>query len=170
MQRATLLLLVLAATGSSAAEQALGGPWRSLAPGVAVASAADLGADPSWAARVLLVDPARVRFAVRFDPETPPVETWQKRYPEAIAVSVGSFFSADRTIRPTCDLIADGKPQKGAGCHRQDALYFGARPLPRKAVPLALPAKLKRPAGQGLPPAPPRPSEPGPRLVSVLAR
>jgi hypothetical protein len=42
-------------------------------------------------------------------------------------------------VRPTCDLVAEGKAVRGAGCHRQDALFFGARP---KTIPATVAAAL----------------------------
>jgi hypothetical protein len=105
----------------------IGQPWKQVAPGVETARAADLGGDPGWAARVLVVDPARTQFLVRYDPSRPTLREWRARYPGAIAIANGSFYSKDPDVRPTCDVIIEGKPVKGAGCHRQDALFFGAR-------------------------------------------
>jgi hypothetical protein len=43
----------------------------------------------------------------------------------------GSFYSVvNSEVRPTCELVSEGKPQKGAGCIRKDALYFGSRQAP----------------------------------------
>ncbi len=166
---ARCLALSISLAGAARADgesEALSAPWRTVAPGVEVASAADLGGDPSWAARVVLVDPARARFAVRFDPEAPTLEQWRARFPEALAISVGSFFSADKTIRPTCDLVSEGRQVKGAGCRRDDSLWFGAQPkVPIKGEVLA----AKVPA-LGRPPAPPRPQPERkltPRLLSA---
>ena len=149
---ALLAALLVAAAARADAPEPLGAPWRSVGPGVDVASAAELGGDPTWAARVILVDPARARFAVRFDATKPTIDEWRARYPAALAISNGSFFSADEgRVRPTCDLIADGKPVKGAGCHREDALYFGAvarrRPPPTEAAP-AIAVAVAPPAGK----------------------
>jgi len=57
--------LLLAATLSLSAS------WKRVAPGVEAAPAAELGGDPSWSARVVLVDPARARFLVRYDASRP---------------------------------------------------------------------------------------------------
>lgn len=115
-----MLLLALAVT--------LSAPWKSVAPGVEVAPAAELGGDSAWAARVVLVDPARAQFMVRYDPSRPTLQEWRRRFPQAIAILNGSFYSLEGAeVRPTCDLVAEGVPLKGAGCKRQDALYFGAR-------------------------------------------
>jgi hypothetical protein len=54
---------------------------------------------------------------------------WRQRYPSAIAIANGSFYSADAgEVRPTCEIVQEGRRIKGAGCQRQDALWFGARP------------------------------------------
>ena len=140
---AALCALAVAAPRAARADavEPLGRPWRAVGPGVDVASVAELGGDAGWAARVVLVDPARAKFVVRFDPGKPTIAEWRKRYPGALAIANGSFFSDDAgRVRPTCDLIADGKAVKGAGCHREDALYFGAlpRPAPPKAAEPAL--------------------------------
>ncbi|MGZ6143983.1 MAG: phosphodiester glycosidase family protein, partial [Myxococcales bacterium] len=132
-------------------------PWKDVAPGVQQASAADLGGDAGWAARVVLIDPAKARFLVRYDPDRPTLAEWRKRYPRAVAISNGSFYSVDgppgAEVRPTCDLIADGKPVRGAGCKRQDALFFGAQPkaiVPASALvsrePLKAQVRLLSPA------------------------
>lgn len=119
------LLLAVALTLSA---PRLGAPWKPVAPGVEVATAAELGADAAWAARVVLVDPGQVEFLVRYDPGRPTLSEWRKRYPHALALLNGSFYSLEgKSIRPTCDLVAEGVPVRGAGCRRQDALFFGAR-------------------------------------------
>ena len=111
-------------------------PWREVAPGVETATAADLGGDANWAAKVLLVDPYLASFAVRFDPQKPTLAQWRQRYPNAVAIANGSFYSADAgEVRPTCDIVQEGHKIKGAGCLRQDALWFGARQ--REAKPIA---------------------------------
>jgi hypothetical protein len=115
-------------------------PWRQIAPGVEAATVADLGGDPNWAARVVLVDPARATFAVRYDASRPTIADWRARFPLALAIANGSFYSKDgppgAEVRPTCDLVVAGKAVRGAGCHRQDALFFGARPkLPEPPKP-----------------------------------
>jgi len=46
-------------------------PWKRVAPGVDAAPASELGADAAWAARVVLVDPAKARFLVRYDAARP---------------------------------------------------------------------------------------------------
>jgi hypothetical protein len=109
------------------AAERLAAPFRELAPGVQAAPAAALGADPGWGARVLLAEPARVRLLVRFDAGAPLLEEWRRRFPTALAIQNGSFYSRDPHVRPTCDLISDGRAERGAGCRRQDALVFGAR-------------------------------------------
>jgi len=115
---------------------ALQAPWRQVAPGVETATAADLGGDPNWAAKVVLVDPQLASFAVRFDAAKPTLAQWRERYPAAIAIANGSFYSVDGAqVRPTCELLQEGKRLKGAGCQRQDALWFAARP--REARPVA---------------------------------
>jgi len=115
---------------------ALQAPWRQIAPGVEAATAADLGGDPNWAAKVVLVDPQLASFAVRFDAAKPTLAQWRERYPGAIAIANGSFYSADGAqVRPTCELLQEGRRVKGAGCLRQDALWFAARP--REARPVA---------------------------------
>jgi hypothetical protein len=116
----------------SSAPRPLALPWRQIAPGVEAATVSDLGGDPNWAARVVLVDPARATFAVRYDAGRPTIADWRARYPLALAIANGSFYSKDgppgAEVRPTCDLVVAGKAMRGAGCHRQDALFFGARP------------------------------------------
>jgi len=102
-------------------------PWRRVAPGVDTAPAAELGGDAAWAARVVLIDPAKARFLVRYDPSRPTIGEWRRRYPSALVIVNGSFYSRDGAdVRPTCELVADGKRVKGAGCQRQDALYFAS--------------------------------------------
>lgn len=104
-------------------------PWRPLGAGVKVASAADLGGDPAWAARVVLIDPSAAHLSVQFDAERPTIAQWRTRFPGALAFANGSFYSADErrgAVRPTCDLVLAGKLVRGAGCRRQDALFFGA--------------------------------------------
>lgn len=150
-----LLFLMLAALSPS---PRIVQPWKDVAPGVQTASAAELGGDPAWAARVLLVDPVRASFVVRYDPARPTLVDWRKRYPAALAIANGSFYSTDgppgAEVRPTCDLVSEGRPLKGAGCHRQDALYFGASP---RQEPLAASAPLS---------LPPRQAHPHARLVA----
>ena len=119
------LLLVLALS--------LSAPWKRVAPGVDAAPASELGADAAWAARVVLVDPAKARFLVRYDAARPTLGEWRRRYPTALVIVNGSFYSRDGAdVRPTCELVADGKRVRGAGCQRQDALFFAsiARPPP----------------------------------------
>lgn len=110
-------------------------PWKPVAAGVDVAPAAELGADPAWAARVILVDPGRAQFLVRYDPGRPSLAEWQKRFPKALAIVNGSFYSLQgNEVRPTCELVADGKRFRGAGCLRQDALFFAAAARPGAAA------------------------------------
>ena len=59
----SMLPMLIAAL--SAAPQ-LSQPWKDLAPGVQSAAAAELGGDPAWAARVVLIDPTRASFLVRY--------------------------------------------------------------------------------------------------------
>jgi hypothetical protein len=123
-------LVLLAALSLSA-------PWKRIAPGVDAAPAAELGGDAGWAARVVLVDPAKARFLVRYDAVRPTLAEWRRRYPSALAIANGSFYSRDGAdVRPTCDLVAEGKRMRGAGCQRQDALFFAsvARP-PAEVAP-----------------------------------
>lgn len=108
------------------ADEVLSAPFRELAPGVQVAPAAGLGGDAAWGARVVLIDPARARFRVRFDQQSPRLAEWRARFPAALALLNGSFYSLDKRLRPTCDLISAGRTEKGAGCRRTDALFFGA--------------------------------------------
>lgn len=121
-------LLAIALTATT--PRPLGPPWKELAPGVVTATVADLGGDANWAAKVVMVDPHRGTFAVRYDPSRPTLSAWRGRYPNALAIANGSFYSTDgppgAEVRPTCDVISAGRPLRGAGCHRQDALFFGA--------------------------------------------
>jgi len=126
-----LPMLIAASLGSPQIDK----PWKQIAPGVETASAADLGGDSGWAARVLVVDPTKAQFLVRYDPARPTLQEWRRRFPRALAIVNGSFYSKDPDVRPTCDLISEGKPFKGAGCRRQDALYFGARSKTEPVVP-----------------------------------
>src|SRR5947209_8743350 len=103
------LLLLIAAGALAAASPSL----RDVAKGVQTAPAAEMGADPAWAGRVVLVDPARATFLVRFDPARPTMSEWRARYPQAIAILNGSFYSKDPNVRPTCDLVSEGKRVKG---------------------------------------------------------
>jgi hypothetical protein len=122
-------------------------PWRDLSPGVQTAAAVDLGGDPSWAARVVLIDPRSALLSVHFDAESPTIAQWRVRFPGALAIANGSFYSAGErrdAVRPTCDLVLAGKVVRGAGCRRQDALFFGALP---RAQPLAK-AQPGAPAGR----------------------
>jgi phosphodiester glycosidase len=120
-------LLLLAALSLSA-------PWKRVAPGVEAAPAAELGGDPAWAARVVLVDPRSARFLVRYDASRPTLAEWRRRFPAALAIVNGSFYSKDGAdVRPTCDLVSEGKRIKGAGCLRQDALFFVAAAQPSGA-------------------------------------
>jgi hypothetical protein len=113
----------------------LSAPWKRIAPGVETAPAAELGGDPAWSARVVLTDPAKARLLVRYDATRPTLAEWRKRFPNAIAIVNGSFYSRDGAeVRPTCELVADGQRVRGAGCQRQDALYFGSVPRPRDAA------------------------------------
>jgi Phosphodiester glycosidase len=107
-------------------------PWKRVAAGVETAPAAELGGDPAWSARVVLADPAKARLLVRYDSARPTLAEWRKRYPNAIAIVNGSFYSRDGAeVRPTCELVSDGLRVRGAGCQRQDALYFGSVARPR---------------------------------------
>jgi hypothetical protein len=137
---APLLLSVLAAPLSQ--------PWRQVAPGVETATAADLGGDANWAAKVLLVDLRLATISVRFDAQKPTLSQWRDRFPTAIAIANGSFYSADGgEVRPTCEIVQDGRRVKGAGCLRQDALWFGARQRDAKPVvqsSIAAPARAPR--------------------------
>ncbi len=120
-------------------------PWREVAPGVTTATAADLGGDANWAAKVLLVDPQKAHFAVRFDAQKPTLAEWRQRYPAAIAIANGSFYSADGgDVRPTCEIVQEGRRVKGAGCLRQDALWFGAQKREGKPVAQSTPAEASR--------------------------
>jgi hypothetical protein len=123
------------------AEDPLASPWREVAPGVLAAQGSDIGADSRWGARLLLADPLRVRLSVQFDPQTPRLAEWRARFPDALAIANGSYYSLEQTVRPTCDLITAGKLMHGAGCRVKDALYFGAQasspagPMPRILAP-----------------------------------
>jgi exopolysaccharide biosynthesis protein len=116
-------MLAAAALSVSVFAAASRSPWKQIAPGVQNATVADLGGEANWAAKVVLVDPQLVQFAVRFDPARPTIKEWRARFPSAIAIINGSFYSSDAAeIRPTCELVQEGKRVKGAGCQRQDAL------------------------------------------------
>jgi Phosphodiester glycosidase len=131
-------------------------PWKRIAPGVDAAPAAELGGDAAWAARVVLIDPAKVRLLVRYDPSRPTLGEWRRRYPAALAIVNGSFYSRDGAdVRPTCELVSDGKRVKGAGCQRQDALYFAsiAREDPAPAGPVSREPKASRPPPRFIAPA-----------------
>ncbi len=143
----TLPMLIAALSSSPQLAQ----PWKDVSPGVQMAAAAELGGDPAWAARVVLIDPAHASFLVRYDPARPTLAEWRRKFPSALAIANGSFYSVDgppgAEVRPTCDLVAEGKPVRGAGCHRQDALFFGASPKPEPAA--------SRPPVSREPPRPP---------------
>ena len=130
VRRAAAALLsfsfVLAAPAARAADP-LASPWREIAPGVLAASGGDIGADPRWGARVVLVDPAQARLSVQFDATTPRLEEWRARFPTALLIANGSFYSLEQTVRPTCDLVSAGQLVHGAGCRVKDALFLGAR-------------------------------------------
>jgi hypothetical protein len=132
--------MILVALGLLLAPLQLAAPWKDVAPGVSTAPAAELGADSSWSARVVLIDPSRVTFLVRYDRSRPTLAQWLVRYPKAIAILNGSFYSVEGAeVKPTCDVIAEGKAVRGAGCKRQDALFFGAKSAPpvlKSAPPL----------------------------------
>jgi len=133
-------------------------PWKQVAPGVENATVADLGGDANWAAKVVLVDPLLVQFAVRFDAKKPTLKEWRDRFPSAIAIINGSFYSSDSAeVRPTCELVQEGKRIRGAGCLRQDALFFGAR---AKGVP---------PVVASIAPTRPPASFPSPRILAPNA-
>jgi exopolysaccharide biosynthesis protein len=118
---------LLAAALSTSIAAASRSPWKQIAPGVENATVADLGGDANWAAKVVFVDPQLVQFAVRFDAAKPTLKEWRTRFPSAIAIINGSFYSSDAAeIRPTCEIVQEGKRMRGAGCQRQDALFFGA--------------------------------------------
>ena len=125
-------------------------PWKDVAPGVQQASAADLGGDPGWAARVVLIDPAKAHFLVRYDPARPTLAEWRRMYPRAVAIPTARSIRFDgpagAEVRPTCDSVADGKPVRGAGCKRQDALFFGAHP--KGVVPASAPVSREPPKPQ----------------------
>ncbi|GAC1593416.1 MAG: hypothetical protein NVS4B10_00090 [Myxococcales bacterium] len=147
-------------------------PWRTLQPWVEVAAAAELGGDPAWGARVLLIDPAVAQLSVQFDADRPTIAQWRTRFPTALALANGSFYSADerREVRPTCDLVLAGKLVRGAGCRRKDALFFGARAAaPKNQAAPRPPAHGPPDASPGSPGARagcPAPSD-GPRLVAA---
>jgi hypothetical protein len=152
--------VILALLSLLFAPVSLGAPWKNVAPGVQTAPAVELGGDAAWQARVVLVDPAKVQFLVRYDPSRPTLSQWRQRFPQALAVVNGSFYSLESAaVKPTCDLVTDGKPLRGAGCHRQDALFFGARPATpvRSSAPVSRAPAHMRP--QLLPPADFRPEE-----------
>jgi phosphodiester glycosidase len=142
--------------GALFAAPQLGQPWKEVAPGVQAAPAAELGGDSAWAARVLLVDPAQVQFLVRYDPARPTLAEWRTRFPFAIAIANGAFYSLDgpsgAEVRPTCDLVAEGRAVKGAGCRRQDALFFGASPKTVIAASALVSRDPPRPAARLLAP------------------
>jgi hypothetical protein len=69
---------------------------REVAPGVLVGAASDLGGDPSWAARVVLIDPAHARFQVQFDAEAPHLSAWKARFPGALVLLNGSYYSLEK--------------------------------------------------------------------------
>jgi hypothetical protein len=124
-------------------------PWRSLSPGVQTAAAVDLGGDPAWAARVVLIDPRSALLSVQFDAASPTLAQWRTRFPGALAIANGSFYSADQrlgAVRPTCDLVLAGKVVRGAGCRRQDALFFGAQPAAPPPAKAQSGASAARPA------------------------
>jgi len=127
LRRHILAALSIALAAAARAEDPLASPWKQVAPGVESARAADLGADPRWGARLALVDPARVLVSVQFDPQTPRPEGWRARFPQALLLANGSYYSLDHEVRPTCELISAGKLVHGAGCRVKDALYFGAQ-------------------------------------------
>ena len=121
-----------------------------MAPGVEVAPAATLGADPGWSARVVLIDPLRAEFLVRYDADRPSLQEWRARYPKALAIVNGSFYSLDgpsgSEVRPTCDVVTAGKPVRGAGCKVRDALFFAATPRDHGAISRApVPPRLLPP-------------------------
>ena len=140
-----LLGLALAAVQppvpTSAVARPLGPPWKELAPGVVTATVADLGGDANWAARVVLADPQRATFAIRYDPSRPTIAAWRARYPDALAIANGSFYSTDgppgAEVRPTCDVVSAGRQVRGAGCHRQDALFFAASAASKSSLPVS---------------------------------
>lgn len=118
-------------------------PWKQVAPGVEALPATELGGNAAWAAKVVLVDPLRAAFLVRYDASKPTLGEWRKRYPHALAIVNGPFYSVEGdAVKPTCDLVAEGRPVRGAGCHRQDALFFGA--AARTDPPLSTTALVSR--------------------------
>ena len=149
-------VVALAALSVSVFAAATRSPWKQIAPGVENATVADLGGDANWAAKVVLVDPQLVQIAIRFDPAKPTLKEWRARFPSAIAILNGSFYSSDPEIRPTCEIVQEGKRVRGAGCQRQDALFFGARrknvaPVVASIAPTRPPAS--RPTAQFLVPS-----------------
>jgi hypothetical protein len=153
-----MIVALALAAGTAALAGPLRSPWKPIAPGVEAATVADVGGDPNWAAKIVMVDPHLARFAVRFDRNKPTLLEWRERFPAALAIANGSFYSTDgplgAELRPTCDLVAEGKRVRGAGCQRQDALFFGA--LPRSA---AAPASVAAPAPRFVAPADFRPDD-----------
>jgi phosphodiester glycosidase len=122
----------------AAAALVLSPPWRHVGPGVDVAPATEMGGDAAWAARVVLIDPAKAQLLVRYDPARPTLAQWRARFPGALAIVNGSFYSLEGAeVRPTCDMVMEGKRLRGAGCLRQDALFFGAVPRPQGGVAAA---------------------------------
>jgi hypothetical protein len=156
------LLLPLLLGALSAAPQ-LASPWKKVALGVETATAAELGGDPGWAARVVLIDPVHASFLVRYDPSRPTLAEWRKKFPGALVIANGSFYSVDgppgTEVRPTCDLVAEGKPVRGAGCHRQDALFFGARSRTEALVVASSLVSREPPQVRLVPPAEFRPDQ-----------
>jgi hypothetical protein len=135
-----MIAAVALAAGTAALAGPLRSPWKPIAPGVESATVADVGGDPNWAAKVVLVDPRLARFAVRFDRTKPTLSDWRERFPSALAIANGSFYSIDGAeLRPTCDLVSEGQRLRGAGCQRQDALFFGALPRSAAAASVAAP-------------------------------
>src|SRR3954470_14828482 len=139
---------------------ALGAPWKNVAAGVQAAPASELGGDAAWQARVVLIDPQKAQFLVRYDASRPTLSQWRQRFPTALAILNGSFYSVESAeVKPTCDLVSDGKPVRGAGCHRQDALFFGARPAPKVKTSALVSRNPPRTSPQLLAPADFRPEE-----------
>ena len=85
------LLLILAGALSAARS-----PLREVAPGVETAAAAELGGDPAWSARVVLIDPAKVSFVVRYDPARPTLAEWR----EILSVALDGAFILARAAVP----------------------------------------------------------------------
>ena len=122
----------------AAAALVLSPPWRPVAPGVDVAPATEMGGDAAWAARVVLIDPAKAHLIVRYDPSRPTLAQWRNRFPDALAIVNGSFYSVEGAeVRPTCDMVTEGRRLRGAGCMRQDALFLGMVPRPFDGVAAA---------------------------------